>query len=158
MLLSLRKNGLTSLFKEVRVFKDSEASGPTQFQEKRSRSEKAIPGALGAFQGILGAALGVKRIILGMRNPILGTAPRDLCNAKATILGATPGAIPGIDGNPHGRISFGHAFSERFFKNWGCPRAPETWPTSCCHWFVLFLRCCTPQSDPVRVRKLHRCS
>ena len=26
---------------------------------------------------------------------------RDLCNAKTTILGATPGAIPGIDGTPH---------------------------------------------------------
>ena len=40
MLLSLRKNGLTSLFKEVRAFK-----------EKRSRSEKAI---LGATLGIPG--------------------------------------------------------------------------------------------------------
>ena len=95
------------------------------FHEKRSRSEKAILGALGAFRGILGAALGVQRIILGMRNPVLGMASRDLCNAKTTILRATPGAIPGIDGNPHGRFSFAHAFSDRFGKNWGGPCAPE---------------------------------
>ena len=25
----------------------------------------------------------------------------DLSNTRTTILGATPGAIPGIDGNPH---------------------------------------------------------
>ena len=31
-------------------------------------------------------------------------ASHDLCNAKTTILGATPGAIPGIDGNPHERF------------------------------------------------------
>ena len=35
----------------------SEAWGPPQFQEKCSRSEKAILGALGAFRGILGANL-----------------------------------------------------------------------------------------------------
>ena len=52
----------------------SEAQGPPQFQEKRSRSDKAILGALGAFRGILGAALGVQNIVLGMRNPILGMA------------------------------------------------------------------------------------
>ena len=103
----------------------SEALGPPQFQEKRSRSEKAILRALGAFRGILGAALGVQKIILGMRNPILGMASHDLCNAKTTILGATPGGIPGIDGNPHGKLSFAHAFSERFFKSWGGPRAPD---------------------------------
>ena len=79
----------------------SEAWGPPQFQEKRSRSEKAILGALGAFRGILGAALGVQKIILGMRNPILGMASHNLSNSKTTILGATPGAISGIDGNPH---------------------------------------------------------
>ena len=46
----------------------SEAWGTPQFQEKRSRSEKAILGALGAFRDILGAALGVfcQKIILGM--------------------------------------------------------------------------------------------
>ena len=37
----------------------SEAWGPPQFQEKRSRSERAILGALGEFRGILGAALGI---------------------------------------------------------------------------------------------------
>ena len=103
----------------------SEAWEPPQFQEKRSRSEKAILGALGEFRGILGAALGVQKITLGMRNPIVGMVSHDLCDAKTRILGATPGAIPVIDGNPHERSSFAHAFSEHFFKNWGGPRAPD---------------------------------
>ena len=96
----------------------SEAWGPTQFQEKRSRSEKAILGALGESRGILGAALGV-------RNSILGMASHDSSNTKTTILGATPGAIPRIDGNPHERFSCAPPFSERFFENWGGPRAQE---------------------------------
>ena len=29
--------------------------------------------------------------------------------------------------NPPERFSFAPAFSERFFKNWGGPRAPENW-------------------------------
>ena len=52
-------------------------------------------------------------------------ASHDLINTKPTILGATLGAIPGIVANPPERISFAPAFSERFFKNWGGPRAPE---------------------------------
>ena len=72
----------------------SEAWGPPQFQEKRSRSEKAILGALGEFRGILGAALGIGHSILGIRNSILGMASHDLINTKPTILGATLGAIP----------------------------------------------------------------
>ena len=84
----------------------SEAWGPPQFQEKRSWSEKAILGALGEFRGILGAALGIRNSILGIRNSILGMASHDLSNTKTRILGATPGAIPRIDGNPHER-SFG---------------------------------------------------
>ena len=99
--------------------------GPPQFQEKRSRSEKAILGALGEFRGILGAALRIRNSILGIRNSILRMACHDLSNTKTTILGATPGAIPGIDGNPHERFSFAHAFPERFFRTWGGPRAPE---------------------------------
>ena len=69
----------------------SEAWGPPQFQEKRSRSEKAILGALGDFRGILGAALGIQNSILGIRNSILGMAFHDLSNTKTTTLGATPG-------------------------------------------------------------------
>ena len=84
--------------------------------------KKAILGALGAFRGLLG----VQRIFLGMQNPILGMASHDLCNAKTIVLGATPGAIPGLDGNPHERFSFAHALSERFFKNWGGSCAPES--------------------------------
>ena len=103
----------------------SEAWEPPQFQEKRSRSEKAILGALGEFRGILGAALGIQKRILGMQNSILGMASHDLSNTKTTILGATLGAIPGIDGDPHERFSFDPAFSERFFKNWCVPRAPD---------------------------------
>ena len=47
------------------------------------------------------------------------TASHDLSNTKTKILGATPGAIPGIDGNPHERCSFAPAFSERFFQELG---------------------------------------
>ena len=103
----------------------SEAWEPPQFQEKRSRSEKAILGALGEFRGILGAALGILNVILGMRNSILGMASHDLRKTKTTILRATPRVIPGIVGDPHERLSFAPAFSERFLKNWGGPRAPE---------------------------------
>ena len=114
-----------SIFREKICSSKKEAWGPPQFQEKRSRSEKAILGALGEFRGILGAALGVGNSILGIRNSILGMASHDLINTKPTILGATLGAIPGIAANPPERFSFAPAFSERFFKNWGGPRAPE---------------------------------
>ena len=67
----------------------------------------------------------MRNSILGIRNSILGVASHDLRNTKTTILGATPGAIPGIDGNPHEIFSFGHAFSEHFFKSRGGPRAAE---------------------------------
>ena len=73
--------------------------------------------------GILGAALGIQKVILGMRNSILGMALHDLSNTNPEILGATLGAIPGIDGNPHERFSCAPTFSERVFKNWGGPRA-----------------------------------
>ena len=53
-------------------------------------------------------------------------ASHDLSNTGAKILGATPGAIPGIDGNPHERFSLAQAFSERFLKNWGGPRAQDS--------------------------------
>ena len=68
----------------------SEAWGPPQFQEKHSRSEKAILGALGEFRGILGATLGIRSSILGIRNSTLGMASHALSNTKTTILGATP--------------------------------------------------------------------
>ena len=89
------------------------------FRKKRSRSEKAILGALGEVRGILRAALGVQKIILGMRNPILGMVSHDWSDAKATILGATLRAIPGIGGNPHERSSFASAFSEHLFQELG---------------------------------------
>ena len=98
------------------TFSMSEAWGPPQFQEKRSRSEKAILRALGAFRGVLGATLGIRNSILGIRNSILGMASHDLSNMKTTILGATPGAIPEIDGNPHEGFSFALG---AFFENWG---------------------------------------
>ena len=71
-----------------------------------SWSEKAILGALGEFRGIVGATLGIQKVILGVRNSILGMACHDLNNAKTIILRATPGAIPGTDGNgsPHQRF------------------------------------------------------
>ena len=52
-------------------------------------------------------------------------ASHDFSNTKPTILGATPGVIPGIYGNPHEIFSFAPPFSERFFENWGGPRAPD---------------------------------
>ena len=97
----------------------SEAWGPPQFQEKRSRSEKAILGALGEFRGILGAALRIRNSTLGIR-----MASHDLSNTNTTILGATPG----FDGNLHERFSFAPLFSERSFKNWGGPRAQKFEP------------------------------
>ena len=105
-------------------FFTSEAWGPPQFQEKRSRSEKAILGALGAFRGILGATLGIRNSILGVQNSILGIASHDLSNTKTTILGATPRAIPGIDGNPHEGSSFAPSILGAFFQELGwSPRA-----------------------------------
>ena len=55
-----------------------------------------------------------------MRNPILGMASRDLCNAKTRILGATPGAVPGIDENPHERFSFSPTVGQAVvgIQNW----------------------------------------
>ena len=111
--------------------KEGQGWGPPQFQEKRSRRERAILGALGEFRGILGAALGIGNSILGIRNSILGMVSHDLTNTKPTILGATLGAIPGIAANPPERFSFAPAFSERFFKNWGGPRAPEKLTPHC---------------------------
>ena len=58
-----------------------------------------------------------------MRNPILGMASHDLSNTKTTILGATPGAIPGIDGNTHDQVQKKHA--KKFsIKNFGAPKTP----------------------------------
>ena len=65
---------------------------------------------------------------LGIRNSIPGMVSHDLINTKPTILGATPGAIPGFAANPPERFSFAPAFSERFFKNWGGPRVFEGFP------------------------------
>ena len=45
-------------------------------------------------------------------------ASHDLSNTKATILGATPGAIPGSDGNPHERFHLPW-YSRRFFSRIG---------------------------------------
>ena len=89
------------------------------------RKGQCILGALGEFRGILGATLGIRNSILGIRNSILGIASHDLSNTKTTILGATLGAIPGSDGNPHEIFAFAPPFSERFFKNWGGPRAQD---------------------------------
>ena len=99
--------------------------GNDQKMAPRTAPRKSLSGSQNQKPGTLGAALEVQKITIGMQNSILGKASHDLCNAKTTILGATSGAIPGNDGNPHERFSFAYAFSERFFKNWGGPRAPE---------------------------------
>ena len=49
------------------------------------------------FRSILGTALGIQNSIHGIRNSILGMASHDLSSTNITILGATPGAIAGID-------------------------------------------------------------
>ena len=116
---SCKRFGLAArapLQKYVADFSFSEAWGPPQFQEKRSRGEKAILGALGGFRGILRAALGVQKVILGMRNSTLGMAFHDLSNTKPVILGATPGAIPGIDGTRRERFSFAPYILGAFFQ------------------------------------------
>ena len=121
---NFRENAFSGTFSSPHTFCTPPYHGPN-FRKKRSRSEKAILGALGEFRGILGAALRIGNSILGIRNSILGMASHDLINTKPTILGATLGAIPGIAANPPERFSFAPAFSERFFKNWGGPRAPD---------------------------------
>ena len=71
--------------------------------------------SFGIFSGQLSefeiSALGIRNSILGIRNSILGMASHGLSNPKATILGATPGAIAGIDGNPHQRFHVLHSRS-----------------------------------------------
>ena len=66
-----------------------------------------------------------EKAILGIRHHILEMATHNLSNTKATILGATPGAIPQIDRNPQERFSSAPAFSERVFKNWCGSPAPD---------------------------------
>ena len=85
-----------NLFRKVRITKQQgsgrksssvdwyylEAWAPPQFQEKSSRSVKAILGAFGEFRGILRATLGVQKLILGRRNSILGMASHDFSNMQ----------------------------------------------------------------------------
>ena len=92
--------GLESRREGLWIASSQKPGNHPNFRKKRSRSEKAILGALGEFPVILGAALGIRNSILGIQNSILGTASHDLSNKRTKILGATPGAIPGIDGNP----------------------------------------------------------
>ena len=90
------------------------------FSKKRSRSERPFS-ELCESSGVFSAQLS--------GNHILGMASHDLKNVKTTILGATLGVIPGIAANPPERFSFAPAFSERFFKNWGDPCAPDNDPS-----------------------------
>ena len=60
-----------------------------------------------------------------MRNAILGMASRDLSNTKTTILGATPGAIPRIDGTHMKDFHLPLRSRSLFFENWGGPRAQD---------------------------------
>ena len=100
---------------------DQQPENHPNFRKKRSRS---LGAALGEFRGILGAALGIQ--ILGIRDSILGMASHDLSNTKTTILRATPGAIPRIDGNPHGRLSLPLHSPSVFFQEMGGSHAQES--------------------------------
>ena len=101
----------------------SEAWGPPQFQEKHSRNEKAILGALGEFRGILGAAPGIQwfsesEIPLSewhfhSRNDISRLEQYETRNSRSNSRSDSR-----IWREPHGRFSFAPTFSERFFKNW----------------------------------------
>ena len=91
----------------VMRFLVSEAWGLLQFQEKHSRSEKAIFGALGKFRGknrsnSRNSTFHSRNTKFHSRNGI----PRLEQYENHISCRATPGAIPGIDGNPHQRISF----------------------------------------------------
>ena len=105
---------------------NSEAWGPPQFQEKRSRSERAILGALGEFRGILGAALGIGNSILGIRNSILGMASHDLINTKPTILGATSRSDSRNCREPTRKIFVCPCILGEFFQELGVVPAHQT--------------------------------
>ena len=58
MLLSLRKNGLTSLFKEVRVFKEIFLVSPTEKKMKHAFIRVQIKYGFGCFQVRFGLVVG----------------------------------------------------------------------------------------------------
>ena len=80
------------------VYRQSEAWGPPQFQEKRSRTEtlsegeKAILGAFGEFRGILGAR---KRIYVA---PYRTESQTNLCNSmfQTSVLNTRFNLLPEI--------------------------------------------------------------
>ena len=76
------------------------------FRTERSRSEKAILGALRESRGCSQSSSWNLEVILGIQNPILRMASHDLSTAKTTNFGATPRVLPGIDGNLHTSWSF----------------------------------------------------
>ena len=76
-------------------------------------------GALTEFQDILGAALRIQKMILGIRNSRNGTSLLE--QWKATVLEATLGVIPHIDGNPHERFHVRLHSQSFFLRIWGAP-------------------------------------
>ena len=68
----------------------------------------------------------IQKVILGIWKSNLGMASHDLSNTKATILGATPWAIPQIEGNPHERLGSHPALKES--PGPFGPRIPEESP------------------------------
>ena len=143
---------LLALFSTTEILRDlwtAPISGEMLSEKRRPFSELSESSGGGS----LGAALRIQKQILGMRNSIPGMASHDLSNTNTTILAATPGAIPGLDGNTHERFAFVPTLSEHFFQELGwslrardsfifndCPFLPRVRgfgsdATPCLEWF-----------------------
>ena len=113
------------LYRSTQGHLNSEAWGPPQFQEKGSRSEKAIPGALVAFRGILGS--NSRSSETNSRNEKShsrnGVSRLQLCenhNSRSNSRSDSQNSC-----EPTRKIFICFCISERFFKNWGGPRTPD---------------------------------
>ena len=103
-----------------RILGTAPISGKTLSErEGHSRSSRRVPGY--SRSNSRNSETDSRNAKFHSRNGILRLEQKE----KTTILGATSGAIRGVGGNPRERFSFGPAFSERFFMNWGGPRASD---------------------------------
>ena len=107
---------------------------------KRSRSEKAILGALGEFRGTLRAALGVRK--KNSRNEKShspnGVSRLEQCESHNSRSNSRRDSRNWWESHMKA-FHLHRAFSERFFKNWGVPRVPRA-PDCFNGWFSLPFR------------------